>query len=319
MPKHFDVVFSNPPYNDGLDLKLIQMLLDENVTEEVIAVHPGIFLFNHNNNKDIEQLKQTKALKEVTFFWGNGIFDNTQVNNVHCISVWNKNYNNEEITVHDHAFTNDRTDVYNIDNFTYTINVNDVTVHSRVAKKAAKLIKQFINCDSILNHITNIFSSNKTDFGFKFPTMINGFGYDKKHPEKRDYGMHYACFANGKQARKNAEMDKTKSLSNFIMTHKGYTNNYPLWFFNTEEERENFINYCKLKCVRFLLSLIKHNAELNTTKPCRIIPWMDFTKHYSEEDLKKAWGIDEELWDYIDKFIPDYYEDYRKICRGDIK
>lgn len=309
----FDVVFTNPPYNDGADLKLLKVLIDNSVAKEIVCIHPATFLFNHNGTKSIEDLKNTNTLEEVTFFWGNKIFEDTEVKNAHCISIWNMNHNSDKVTIHDKAFT-ERKDVYDVDEFTYTNNVNDITVHSKVADKATALMKKWINCDSILNHITNINSTNKTDIGFKMTTMRRGMDY-----AKRNYGMFFSFLGNGNKALDNATKPENLKLSNFIMTHNGYSNNYPIWFFDTKEELENFIAYLKLKSVRFLLSLIKHNPELNTTKPCRIIPWMDFTKHYSEEDMKKYLGIDEELWDYIDKFIPDYYEDYRTKCRGDIK
>ena len=308
--KHFDVIFTNPPYNDGKDIKLIQALIDNNVANEIITVHPAGFLFNHNNNKEIEKLKNTNTLKEVVFFWGNEMFEETQVNHTHCISIWNKNHNSSNVTINDKAFV-ELNNIYNSDNFTYTTNVHEITIHSILSKKAYKFLKKFENCDSILNHITNVNSNKKTKFGFKLPTMRRGLDY-----ANRNYGMFFSFFGNGESAMKNALIDENDTLSDFIMTHKSYNENYPMWYFNTKEELENFINYLKLKSTRFLLSLIKHNSELNTTKFTRIIPWMnDWTHHYTEKELCDMWGIDEELWDYIDKFIPDYYEDYKEISK----
>lgn len=309
--KHFDVIFTNPPYNDGKDIKLLQALIDNDIADEIICVHPATFLFNHNGTKSIEAIKATKTLKEVTLFWGNNMFDDTKVRHAHCISIWNKNHNSDEVTINDKAFTK-KSDIYNTDTFVYTTNVNEVTVHSKVAEKAVNLLKKFINCDNILDHRIYVEDTKKkTDFGAKFPTMTGNIDNENGY-FKDDF---FVCFVNDKDALENVKVGKDFKLTDFMMTHEGYKKYYPLWYFNSEEERDNFINYCKLKCVRFLLSLIKHNPELNTTKPCRIIPWMDFTKHYTEEDLKKAWGIDEELWDYIDKFIPDYYEDYKEISK----
>ena len=34
-------------------------------------------------------------------------------------------------------------------------------------------------------------------------------------------------------------------------------------------------------------------------------------KEYHDEELRKLWFIDDELWCIIDKRIPDYYKDYR--------
>ena len=300
--KHFDVIFTNPPYNRNKDQAFLKDLITNKVADRIVCVHPGAFLFGHNeNNKVAEDLKNTNTLEEVTLFWGNEMFD-TELKHAHCISVWDMNHNSDKVTIHDKAFT-ERKDIYNTDEFTYATNVNDVTVHSLVADKAAKLFKKFMNCDSILNHAT-ITDDNKTEFGFKCSPFRRGMDYTK-----RNYGMFFSMIGNGQKAKDNAFID-----DNFIWTGKNEAQGMR-WYFNTEEERTNFFNYLKLKSTRFLLSLNKNVTDLTTGRVLRTVPWMDFTKHYSEEDLKKAWGIDEELWDYIDKFIPDYYEDYKEIAK----
>ena len=40
------------------------------------------------------------------------------------------------------------------------------------------------------------------------------------------------------------------------------------------------------------------------------IPWMNFTKSYSDKTLRDIWHIDDGLWKFIDKSIPDIYSDY---------
>ena len=80
--------------------------------------------------------------------------------------------------------------------------------------------------------------------------------------------------------------------------------------FSSEAERNNFLSYCKTKVVRFLLSLIKINGALARGE-LKVIPWLDFTQEWNDKKLCEEFNIDEELWLYIDKFIPDYYEDYK--------
>jgi hypothetical protein len=80
--------------------------------------------------------------------------------------------------------------------------------------------------------------------------------------------------------------------------------------FNTSEERQNFYNYCKSKVFRFILSYLKVNAHNNTGELSNT-PWLDFTKEWDDAKLCKEFGISEELWNYIDNFIPDYYNDYK--------
>lgn len=323
--KHFDVIFTNPPYENH-DLRLINEIINNNVTNKMIVVHPGTFLFGHNESKKfkfITEVKNSKMLKEVTFFWGNNMFDGTGVKHAHCITVWDKNHNSDMVIVHDKAFT-ERKEVYNTDEFTYTINVNDITIHSKVAEKAAEIMNKMMNEYKNNNLNTNqtkyVKPSDKNrqnwtegkKYGFKFSSQRGGLDYnDSKQKARRNYGEYFSFFGTEKSFT-DAFIDDS-----YVFDGK-YEYTLLLFFFNTEAERTNFVNYLKLKCTRFLLSLLKNRKQLvDTYNPffVSIIPWMDFTKHYIEEDLKKAWGIDDELWDYIDKFIPDYYEDYKEISK----
>ena len=86
---------------------------------------------------------------------------------------------------------------------------------------------------------------------------------------------------------------------------------YIIFSFSTDNERLNFVNYWKSKVTRFILSFYKHNINFTHGKPYRIIPWLDFTKEWDDAKLCKEFGISEELWNYIDNFIPDYYNDYK--------
>lgn len=314
MLKHFNTIFTNPPYNGNLDIKLIKNLIQSNITDKIICVHPGGWLFNKAGSKKdkYEELKVLGKLEEVTFFWGNEMFDNTVVGHAHCISVWNMKKNDMNVHIVDNAVPFDRKDVYgNINKYEYDANVNEINIHSKFIKETNEFYNKFIDCDNILNHIVNVYDeNNKTDFGVKFPSMRNGLDIIN-----RDYGHFFSLFGNTEKTLAEVRVGKNVKLAKYYMTHPGYHKYYPLWYFKNEEERTNFIDYCKLKCVRFLLSLVKCNNETDTCRPARIIPWMDFTKHYSEEDLKKAWNIDGKLWDYIDKFFPDYYEDYKDISK----
>ena len=65
----------------------------------------------------------------------------------------------------------------------------------------------------------------------------------------------------------------------------------------------------KTKIYRIALSLCKTNP--NADSSCMTyIPWMDFTQEWNDKKLCEEFGISEELWNYIDNFIPDYYDDY---------
>ena len=58
------------------------------------------------------------------------------------------------------------------------------------------------------------------------------------------------------------------------------------------------------------MSFIKVGGHLDSGE-LEVIPWMDFTQEWNDKKLCDVFNISNELWKYIDNFIPDYYEDYK--------
>ena len=54
----FDVIFTNPPYNRGLDIKILNSLVEQ--ADEVVAVHPSISLVELKGNKLFNTFKKHK-------------------------------------------------------------------------------------------------------------------------------------------------------------------------------------------------------------------------------------------------------------------
>lgn len=63
----FDLIISNPPYNKGLDLKILESVLD--LSDDICFVHPTGWLMR-NRYKDIK-----KRLKSVDIYDGHNIFN----------------------------------------------------------------------------------------------------------------------------------------------------------------------------------------------------------------------------------------------------
>jgi len=80
----------------------------------------------------------------------------------------------------------------------------------------------------------------------------------------------------------------------------------PTFIFNTEEERDNFIEYLKTDFARFCLSFYKNDANLGVGA-LRCIPWLDFTKRYTDKDLYELFNVSEEQQRVIRNIIPEYY------------
>ncbi len=81
---------------------------------------------------------------------------------------------------------------------------------------------------------------------------------------------------------------------------------YIVFEFGTENERNNFISYNKTYFFRFCLSLIKKSGDIGYGE-MELIPWMDFNKTWTDDDLFKFFGIADEEQSFIKRFIPEYY------------
>jgi hypothetical protein len=97
--------------------------------------------------------------------------------------------------------------------------------------------------------------------------------------------------------------------------HYGTTTNYPIKFgFTNEIEMLNFKNYLKNKFTRFCLSIYKigrnvHQGELAS------VPWLDFSRSWSDEECAKELGITDEELLWAIKWIYDCYPEDAEIYR----
>ena len=82
--------------------------------------------------------------------------------------------------------------------------------------------------------------------------------------------------------------------------------------FDTKEEGENFINYCKTDfasmCIYF------HKEDINLGTNLHYVPWFDFSdEHFSKSPreiddwLFKKYNISDEIRKHIEEILPDYY------------
>ena len=80
----------------------------------------------------------------------------------------------------------------------------------------------------------------------------------------------------------------------------------PTFEFDTKQERDNFISYCKTDFVRFCLVLYKNNQHVDS-KELTLVPWLDFTQQWNDEKLYNLFNVNKETINYIEEFLPDYH------------
>ena len=77
--------------------------------------------------------------------------------------------------------------------------------------------------------------------------------------------------------------------------------------FKDAEQAQNYMNYFKTKFVRFLMLMTQTNSS-TTRDNYQLIPIQDFTINWTDEDLYKKYGLDNEEIEFIEKLIrPMFY------------
>lgn len=284
----FDLTIGNPPYTKGLDIDIHKSL--SNVSRRIVFVHPSTYLISHKRSSFQKQMKRIDVSKfdSVHLFWGNALF-NIELYVPVVVSRWSEDKLNKQVLVQDDAYTH----------CTYLANYDEVHHYGKDYPRFLKWVNENVMPMVETNGSIGSHGSYEVteEFGFKMSTM-------RGHPPLDDGDCalkpdFYTILPASDEAVK----------SNFCSKGDSDASYKRMFSFKTEVERQNFLTYLKTKAVRFNLSIFKFSNMLMRGELTQI-PWMDFTKEYRDEDLRKLWFIDDDLWRIIDQKIPNYYKDY---------
>jgi hypothetical protein len=281
----FDVVFSNPPYNRGMDIKILNEIVD--ISNEVIIVHPSTWLLDlKNNTKSFNDFKNKISDKVSSFelFNGNSIFDIQLF--LPCLITHISGTNSNLIDV-------------NFFNQSFCVkNINDVTIHG---KDWESLVKPFyLEMKKYFDNNKNIWEYNiKQIDQSKFYCQLAAI---RGTPNRSKGAVSMVLDDFYTMVMKNS--DDNKGIRQPNLNKPG--NPTPTFEFNTEAERDNFIDYLKTDFARFCLSLLKNNGHLSSGE-MELIPWLDFTEEWDDDKLFKKFNVSQELQDYIRDFLPDFH------------
>lgn len=296
--KKFDVVLSNPPFNRGLDLKIMDTLLGnatlaQSIAREFVIVHPSTWLIDlKGKTASYTGLKNklSKKIRSVKLFNGNPVFDIDQF--VPCsITNIDISFDSEKINV-EHtckgaAFPSEKFIVDNIFDITKFGSDYLTIVKPFMKKMKAEIAKQ----SHIWSHNIKTVVPNKSYC--QSAAIIGNHGKDKSSLVKDDF---YTLTIRGSQENKGIRMPNLNRPGNAM----------PTWGFDTDLERDNFLVYLNTDFARFCLACLKNNNNTSVGE-MELIPWMDFTQSWDDEKLFKHFDVNQETQDYIRKFLPDYY------------
>jgi len=278
----FDVVFSNPPYNRGLDIKIISEVFD--ICEEMIIIHPSTWLLDLKYKTKIYTDFKTKINNQAQsfeFFNGNQTFDIDLFVPL-VITHINKKYNGKTY----------------IDYFKSIYTVNDIFDITKFGDKWESLVKPFYI--DIKRHCAttgciwdkNLFEIDNSKFHCQLAAILGNHSKGEKLI-KDDF---YSPIIKNSNANQGIRQPNLKRAGNPT----------PTFEFCTEKERNNFIEYLKTDFARFCIALLKINNNLSVGE-LELVPWLDFTEEWDDDKLFQKFNVSQDLQDYIREFLPDYY------------
>jgi hypothetical protein len=285
----FDVVFSNPPYNGNIDIKILNEIID--IADEFVVVHPSTWLIDiKNRNSTFNKFKITtkSKIKSVDLFNGNDIFG-IQLEVPCAIIHYNNNLINQKIFLSDGK------------NYTEIENADDIT---KFGSKWLELIKPFYQNIQKYNAVNeNLWSHrlldiNDIDTNKKYcqlTAMMNGFTKGASKLSDKFYSLTMKNFQG------NIGIRNTNPLRDGLIEPS-----MPTFKFSTDKEVINFLNYCQTDFVRFCLCIYKNSANIIYGE-IDLIPWLDFTEEWNDDKLFAKFDVSQELQDYIRDFLPDYH------------
>lgn len=296
-----DYVPGNPPYDGDLHLQIHKSLRDRlSDNGEIVFVHPVRVVIDHRiygDYQDKDDVDFRNGLTHVDIFGANKLFGIDNQTPL-MVSHWKKSVpSNNLVSVHDDFYSHS----------SYTSKASNISKYGEITGAIKKLFTLVKDSENLTKHCS--IKNKGVGFSCGFSGILGNLTDNKVSSDfysivRPNVESRYEKLLE----RKNEQM---KEYDEYVKSHpdeevkkpKISLDSYSLWFsFNTEEERENFLGFLETKPVKFLLSLSKDDKHLNPKDLC-YIPWMDFTKKWTDESLIQEWDIDDDTWKLIDSHI----------------
>ena len=273
----FNYSIGNPPFNQMIDMKFVRLSYE--ISDVTCIVHPSTWLLDEKGRQ--RKFTETKELVKdhldnIELFNGNKIFGIQLF--VPCVITYiDKNKKSEGIKCVDKI-----NEVY----LTYD------NIHQ---------INKFSNKELYFSLKEKIFNYTKSDNLYKRLTNDKGGNFYVNLSQIRG---HVDLNSNKSMVKPDFYTMVTKDLKPTNLPRKQREKTQAS--FITIEEANNLISYVKTNFARFCLSLNKNNQNLYCGE-MEMIPWLDFTKEWTDENLYKYFDLTEEEIKFIEKNIPKYY------------
>ena len=294
--KKFDIILSNPPYNNGLGNTFLEKYL--HIGNKIITIQPLSWLIAKQQKQKITKIIDKNC--NVYIDQLNGIQEFTDAGLIGDIAI---QYINTQLK-------------------------GKIRIYGKEYDKCSD-IKQWSSNDSLetfIEHLgevnnslwDNIKGTTHWDKGYE-PNPNNEWwcikiqkirGNVNRNKDEKQSPDFYTLISNNEEFIKlnKGQYKKLKETPN-----KRGNLDFLYFAFNTEQELNNFIRYIKTDFARTCLMLVKNGSNLHRGE-MRYIPWFDFSdEHFNKSPkeiddwLFKKYNISDEIRKHIEKILPDYY------------
>lgn len=318
----FDVVIGNPPYQeerkDTSDKPIYNEFMEGsyNISDKVILITPGRFLFNAGaTSKQWNKKMLNDQHLKVVFYEQNAaqIFPNTDIKGGVAVTYRNKNMDYGKIGVFT-AFKELNSMIDKVERKT-NISLNSIISGQGVYLFNDKMHQEHPNVSSILpkshqydvstgvfKSLNNIlFFEEKPDDGFEYTKMLGRFENERVFRWIRtdyinDPFMHNKYKVLVPKSNGSGALGEALSTPLIGKPLIGFTQTFiSIGAFDKLEEAENTMKYIKSKFARAMLGVLKITQD-NPASKWQYVPLQDFTSNSDIDWSKSIPEIDQQLY-----------------------
>jgi hypothetical protein len=291
----WDLIIQNPPFQNGIHIHFFNKSFDLlSYNKLLIFVHPSTPFINRKPSREDNKTKKIKKIIQefesyITLIDGNKVFDAGFFTPLSITSIKKVLLNDIEVTYSHIDQNNKELKIY--DNLSY-INIHGCDIVNKISKKIKD--KTVFSIEDKLYRNGNI---SKIGMYFKI-CRISG------HPPKKSEKMINPDFF--QLVYKENENDSINLITNTPIGKRSDGNQFNELIINDVSEIEKIHKYLMTKFARFCLSIYKNSA--NILSDLKIVPYMDFSRFWSDYELFDFFELSEEERDFIISYIPNWYK-----------
>lgn len=319
----FDIIVGNPPYNNDLYIKFIDLALDLNPQYISYIIPTNWYNAEKTNIVKTRNNLITKNKMQILHDYNEPkeLFPGVNLTGA-CYFLWNNNHNGM-CNYYEHRLNN--TEKYEkrylLNDYTNGIIKYSQNISINIVKK--------INTDKNINFSQYVvlgkdftrLDSNFKDFSY-IPSNTNVKLYNSNNKNENIfiersqiplYNNHKDLIDNKFKIFINESYDSSKRSEPFMVfgintarigePNSCCTGNYTaIGGFDSLKETENVFNYMKTKFFRFLILLKKFNMHLHVSY-FDLIPIQDWNESWDDQKLYKKYNLSQEEIDFIESMI----------------